>query len=93
MFSPPGSGLDSVDFTKRLQSTPNREDLVNEWSLPCFDGAISELHLAHDAAISLMLGNTLATTTTMPLKPQSHQAYDQVTTYLRPKNVAIDGKS
>ena len=27
------------------------------------------------------------------LKPQSHRAYDQVTTYLRPKNVGIGGKS
>ena len=26
-------------------------------------------------------------------KPQSHQAYDQVTTYLRTNNVAIEGKS
>ena len=27
------------------------------------------------------------------LKPQSHRAYDQVTAYLRPKNVGIVGKS
>ena len=27
------------------------------------------------------------------LKPQSHQAYDQATTYLRPKNVGIVGQS
>ena len=27
------------------------------------------------------------------LKPQSHRAYDQVTTYLRPENVEIVGKS
>ena len=27
------------------------------------------------------------------LKPQSHRAYDQVTTYLRPKHVGIVGKS
>ena len=27
------------------------------------------------------------------VKPQSHRAYDQVTTYLRPKNVGIVGKS
>ena len=27
------------------------------------------------------------------LTPQSHRAYDQVTTYLRPKNVGIESKS